>query len=167
VRADLNSLDLGEERFDVITSMDVLYHKQITDDSAVLRMFYRALRGDGLLIIQVPAYNWLKSSHDLAVHTARRYTRTGLASLLQSAGFQVEHMTHRVTALFPAVALYRLARKLLISTGDENTTGSDVVMPPPLLNNLLRRFHLAENRLAQRYVLPFGLSLFATARKQR
>ncbi|MBA4373278.1 MAG: class I SAM-dependent methyltransferase [Thermodesulfovibrio sp.] len=165
-QADLNSIDLGVECFDVITSMDVIYHKQIGDDSAVLGKFHRALRSDGLLVMQVPAYNWLKSSHDLAVHTARRYTGKQLSSLLQTAGFRVEHMTHRITALFLPIALYRLLNKLHASRDAKEMQKSDVVMPPALLNNLLRRFHLLENRLAQGYALPFGLSLFATARKR-
>lgn len=162
-RADLNTLEAGEDRFDVITSIDVLYHRGILDDSEVIRGFYRSLRPGGILVLQVPAYDWLKSSHDLAVHTARRYTSKKLASLLEAAGFHVEKITYRVSALFIPIAVYRLIRKML--TRISGAVGSDVVMPPAIINSLLRRIHLLENRLVLRHSLPFGLSVFAVARK--
>ncbi|KKQ78658.1 MAG: Methyltransferase type 11, partial [Parcubacteria group bacterium GW2011_GWC2_38_7] len=56
--ADLNLIDLGIERYDVITSIDVLYHQKIQNDSEVLSRFHRALKPGGILILNLPAYNF-------------------------------------------------------------------------------------------------------------
>jgi hypothetical protein len=54
----------------------------------LLRMI-EALRPGGLLILNLPASDWLYSNHDVAVHTSHRYTAREvrcLASLESAEG---------------------------------------------------------------------------------
>lgn len=163
--ADLSQADLGDERYDVITSMDVLYHQAIVDELPVLSSFYRALKPGGLLILNLVAHEFLRSTHDIAVHTRRRYTRADLLPLLAQAGFAVERASYRLTFLFLPIAAYRLGRRLFSPGAAPEEVLSDVHLPPRAVNGVLRRLTLAENRLIERHDLPFGTSLFAVARK--
>jgi SAM-dependent methyltransferase len=165
--ADLNSIDLEPGSFDVITSIDVLYHADVCDDVAVMRRLQRGLKPGGLLILNLVAYEFLRSSHDIAVHTRERYRRRMLCTRLQSAGFEIKVSTYRVTLLFPVIALYRLLSRLALGrTTEPAGVASDVSMPQPLINYLLLKIIALENMLLRVTALPFGSSVFVVARKE-
>ncbi|MBI5640745.1 MAG: class I SAM-dependent methyltransferase [Nitrospirae bacterium] len=164
-QADLNNVDLGKERFDIITSIDVLYHKAVRDDALIIGKMYDALRPGGFLILNLPAYDFLKGGHDIAVHTERRYTKSALNRMLTSSGFIVEKASYRIAFLFLPVALYRLARKPFLHVRNQNNQLSDVSKPPAIVNKLLLRLNVYENSLMEKYSLPFGTSVFVLARK--
>ena len=162
VRHDLVADNLGTERYDVITCMDVLYHRAITDERAALGNLHRALRKGGLFLIQVPAFNLLRGAHDVAVHTRRRYRRRELVRLLRETGFQVKLASYRLFPLFlPAMLWRRLTR------ADGGPPQSDLVRSfPPWMAQLLIGYIKAENRcLSVGVSLPLGTSVFAAARK--
>ena len=164
--ADLNDADLGSARYDVITSIDVLYHQAIDDDAPVLAAMYRALKPGGMLILNLVAFEFLRSTHDLAVHTRERYTRKLLLGRLQRAGFTVETVSYRLALLFLPIALVRLGKRLLHRNEDAPADiASDVSLPPFWLNRVLLGVLRLENRLIGRWPLPFGTSLFVVARK--
>lgn len=159
-RTDLNFTDLGTEKYDVITSIDVLYHKQIQDDSDILMKFLKALKPGGVLILNLPAYNLLKSRHDLAVHTRERCTKSALTEKLKEAGFAIEKATYRIGFLFPVIALYRLMQRRM------DKPVSDVSMPSKPVNQLLLGLNRMENFFIEKvFTIPFGSSLFLVARK--
>ncbi len=163
--ANLNSTDLGEGRYDVITSIDVLYHSAVADDAAVLAKFYRALRPGGLLILNLPAHEFLRSTHDIAVHTHKRYTRRELLPLLTREGFSVERATYRLAFLFIPIACCRLAKRLLPRSPEAEDVASDVTLSPAPVNSLLLQLVRAENLLLRHCSMPIGTSLFVTARR--
>jgi 2-polyprenyl-3-methyl-5-hydroxy-6-metoxy-1,4-benzoquinol methylase len=164
-RADLNSVQLRAASYDLITSIDTLYHLAIADESSVLAKFHGALKPGGLLIINLVAHEFLRSSHDIAVHTRRRYTRPEVVALLEQAGFRVERATYRVGFLFPPIALYRLLKRQTLTAAAGEAVVSDVSAPSPLLNRLLLAVSRLENRLLRHVDLPIGTSVFAVARK--
>jgi len=161
---DLVRDEVGKEQFDLITSIDVLYHRQVTDEAAVLRNLHRALRPQGLLLIQVGAFELLRGSHDLAVHTRRRYRRGELVKLLETAGFAVEFATYRLFPLFLPVLVWRCFTR---SFPARDGRASDVARPcPPLVNRLLMHYLKVENGLLNLGLrLPVGTSVFVAARK--
>lgn len=164
--ADLNDVDLGEARYDVITAIDVLYHRAIRDDIPIFASLFRALKPGGVLILNLVAFELLRSTHDLAVHTRERYTRGPLLARLASAGFSVEIASYRLALLFPVIALVRLGKRWRHRGRiPAEAVPSDLRLPPPLLNRLLLGLVRLENRLIGRYPLPVGTSLFAVARK--
>ncbi|MDA8100880.1 MAG: class I SAM-dependent methyltransferase [Nitrospiraceae bacterium] len=164
MQADLNTVRLAPGSYDVITCIDVLYHRRVRDDRQVLARFFDALAPGGMLILQAPAYEWLRSGHDVAVHTARRYRKKELLAKARECGFAVEFATYRVSMLFPLIAGLRLLRRFFPGRSDR-PPDSDVTMPTPMLNTVLRWILQAENRLLDRISLPFGSSLFIRARK--
>jgi len=60
--------------FDAIMYIDVIEH--IEDDHAELARAYQHLAPNGVLIVLVPAYQWLYSPFDKAIGHYRRYTRS-------------------------------------------------------------------------------------------
>ena len=72
--------------FDIVLSLDVLAFRGVDEQSAIGEM-YRVLRPGGSLIINVPAFDFLRGSHDAAVSQIRRYTRPQLAALLKARRF--------------------------------------------------------------------------------
>ena len=152
--ASAQDLPFEDGSFDCTLALDVLSARGV-DNRLALREIRRVLRPEGTLIVQVAAYERLRSDYDDAVGTAHRYSADSLRSLLESEGFQLEHLTHRITTLFPlAAARRRLAR----SAG-----ASDLKLPPGPLNRLFLGLTRLEDRVARRRRLPFGLSIFAVA----
>lgn len=164
VRADVQRIPFPDRAFDLVVSMDVICCVDAPGDAEALREMGRVLKPGGNLLLNLPAYEFLRSHHDAAVHTRQRYTRGRLKALLAGAGFQVGQITYRNTLLFPVAALVRLARNLLGSKADESR--SDLGTLPVALNRALTLPLLCENRLLRSgFNLPFGLSLFCVATK--
>lgn len=150
------ALPFGDGTFDAVLSLDVLYHQWVPDDLQSLKELRRVLKPGGKLLIQVPAYEWIKSGHDIGAMTARRYTAPLLLELLRAAGFSTARTAYRMTALFPFVALKRIIR---------NKEGSDMKSTSPRFNALLKCIIRVENVVARTIRLPFGLSVFGVGTK--
>jgi SAM-dependent methyltransferase len=160
VRGSVTQLPFATGAFDVVLSLDVLYHGDVPDDAAAARELHRVLRPYGLLILNLPAYESLRGAHDVAVHTARRYSRRRILHLLEEAGLQPARVTHWNGLLLPAAAAHRLLSRL--RPGEPT---SDVQPVAPALNTALTAILRLEAALLSRADLPFGLSLLALARK--
>lgn len=158
--ASTTALPFPSACFDVVLSMDVLQHQAIADTSAALGEIGRVLRPDGVLLINLPAYQWLHSSHDVAVYQDRRFTRGELITILVSNGFEPLETTYWNTLLFPPAATVRLWRKLRPPDFSDLATA-----PGPVTNRVCGTLLGLERRLIQVVPLPFGLSVFAAARK--
>lgn len=165
--ADLNDVDLPPEAYDLVVSLDVLYHSWIADDVAVMRRFHRALKPGGGLVLNLVAWEFMRSTHDLAVGTRERYRRETLRRRLIAAGFEPEKLTYRLFLPFPFIAALRLAKKALwrVGGGEGSRVASDLRKPPAALNRLMLGLVRMENRFLRRHGLPLGSSLFAVARK--
>jgi len=169
VQGDLQTVDVPQAGFDLITCIDVLYHQGITDDVAVLKRLHKALRPNGMLLLNLVAFPSLYSAHDVAVHTRERYTRPVLRQRLLSAGFTVERLTYRVSALFPLIWVWRWLRRHALQRlqpAAQNQIASDLSMPSSMLNSGLLALMRLENRFLAHVNLPFGSSLFAVCRKE-
>src|SRR4029079_13025367 len=78
--AGLEQLPFGDAEFDLILATDVLEH--IPHDEVAARELRRVAAPGALLMVTVPAYQWLWSHHDDSHHHQRRYTLPALRSRL-------------------------------------------------------------------------------------
>lgn len=158
-RASVSDLPFADASFDLVLSLEVLYHAQVVDDTQALREALRLLKPGGYCAVRLPAYQWLMSAHDTAVHTRRRYTAGELRRAAVAAGFGVERITYLNAILLPPA----IVRRLLARRGDESQ--SDVRPLWRHLNEALLQTLSFERHFLQRWNLPAGLSVFALLRK--
>ena len=160
-RASVSNLPFRVHSFDLVTSFDVIYHRAVENDELAMAEMARVLRPNGSLLIRVPAYNWMRSAHDDAVHTGRRYTRRGLDKKLRRAGLRPTFVTYANTLLFPVAVAYRFLGKLR----PHRRHGSDVGPMIPSLNRWFGAALKLEAGILRHSRLPFGLSVIALAQK--
>ena len=159
LRGSVNELPYADGTFDVIVSLDVL-NADGTDPAAAIAEFRRVLQPDGLLILNLAAYQWMLSYHDRAVGQSRRFSLGDVNGLLQQSGLRRLQGTYWNTFLFP---LMILRRKVLPAP----RTGSDVQAIPGPLDALFRHLVSVEGWIIGTGVsLPFGGSVLAVARKE-
>lgn len=145
-------LPYADRKFDVICLFDVLEH--VERDREALRILRERLAPNGLLIITVPAYQWLYSSHDEQHHHYRRYTARQLQTIARAAGLQPTRVGYYNSVLFPLALIRRLAEKLLGLHPID-----DSALPGSLLNGFLYRAFCFEARVIGGWFFPFGLSV--------
>jgi SAM-dependent methyltransferase len=160
MQGDICALPFEEASFDAVICSSVLYHAWVPNIPAALHEFHRVLRPGGLLLINVPAFAFLHSAHDDAVMTARRFTRRELRQLLEGNNFQIRRLSYWTTLLFPlAVA----ARTFGGSKMGRDFETAEMSFAQRGLAKIMR----IELSLLKSFSLPFGVALFAVARKQR
>jgi len=158
VQAGIDAMPFDDACFDLITCLDVLEH--IEDDLGALLELRRVARHGGLLLLTVPAYPRLWSSHDELNRHCRRYTRRELLGRAVEAGWRPLRTTHFNALLLPVAAAWRLGDRLRSSQAPPT---SELVRTPASLNWLLEQPLQAEAavlRTGRR--IPAGLSLVGT-----
>lgn len=157
---DVAALPFSNASFDAVICSSVLYHEWVPDVPAALAELHRVLRPGGILLVNLPAHHFLHSPHDVAVQTARRFTRKESRNLVEGAGFQVEKNTGWTSLLFPlAVAARTLA-------GSQQ--GHDLHQQAgsrSFKNTLFSTVMDVELAILRRISLPFGVGIFLVARK--
>ena len=154
-----DNLPVPEEFFDAVLLIDVLEH--IDDDCASVSKIHNLLKPDGILLITVPAYQWLYTARDYMHHHKRRYSKKQLHELILSQGFSKEIESYYNFWLFPLACMERISKKILGMDKQE----TDLVVPPAPINNLMRLIFQSERFLLPYINLPFGLSLIGVYRK--
>lgn len=144
--------------FDLICLFDVLEH--VEDDVAALKRIYPLLEKRGVVLLTVPAFQWLYGPHDKAHHHFRRYTAFRLRGVASQAGFRVERCGYFNTLLFPLAAAERLAMRFL---GKQESNGA--VLRNPLLNAFLFKVFAFERYVLPYAFFPFGVSVIAVLEK--
>jgi SAM-dependent methyltransferase len=162
-QASVTQIPYRSESFDVVFSFDVLEQLSVKDGAEAIREMHRVLKPGGSFFIRVPAFEWMRSSHDADLNTVHRYSRPELVPMLRQAGFETSLASYANTLLFPVVVLRRSLKKLGIGRGTD-------VKPLPgalgWIDPIFRRVLAAEARmLGAGQSFPFGLSVIAYAKK--
>lgn len=145
---------------DAVVSLDLIEH--VADDVGALREMYETLRPGGVLIVTVPAYQFLWSAHDDAVGHLRRYTRGGLLRVAREAGFEVVLGAYAMSSILPAAMAVRLAERLRPRRGEP---AARFIRLPGAVNGALERI-IGLGPMPLRFVpIPFGLSIVLVARR--
>ncbi len=74
-------------KFDTVIALNVIEH--IEDDSLAIRNAKSLLGNEGILIVLVPAGQWLYNQLDKELGHYKRYTKSQLNNLMKSAGFRI------------------------------------------------------------------------------
>jgi 2-polyprenyl-3-methyl-5-hydroxy-6-metoxy-1,4-benzoquinol methylase len=160
---DLNDWQGKSGYYDIIVSLDVLYHQGIINDAKIIRRFYSSLKEGGILIINLPAFESLRRGHDVVVKSARRYTRKKVEDILRESGFSVHIITYRLPLLFIIIKLLKALQFFIKSSFLEK---SDTRPLPAIINRFFLMMVRIENQVIRNNIsIFFGSSVFAVAKK--
>jgi ubiquinone/menaquinone biosynthesis C-methylase UbiE len=144
--------------FTFVSLLDMIEH--VENDFELLKEVYRVCRPQSIVVITVPAFNFLWGTHDVSHHHKRRYKRNQLRDICLSAGFLLERLTYTNFFIFFPVLLRRISSSKSSDVGE-----SDLRRVPAIVNGLLKCIYRFEAFYLKRGRFPFGVSLLAVLRK--
>jgi SAM-dependent methyltransferase len=155
LQANVLSLPLVSRSASVVCLLDVIEH--LPDPVSGLAEARRVVTKDGVVVVTVPAHQWLWSAADEELGHHRRYTIPMLRDQLQDAGLQTVWCSHAFSWCVPPVWLVRKAKK---------SSKAELGIGPasPLVNSTADRLNAAERAFLRRRSLPFGTTVVAVAR---
>jgi SAM-dependent methyltransferase len=158
------ALPFADESFDVVAAFDVIEH--CDPESAVVSELARVLTPEGRMLISVPAYTWVWTRFDELSGHYRRYTRRRAIEAVRAAGLTVDRATYVFMSVFPIFAVDRLRTRVRERVTDG--AGPDVATLPRVSSTVertLMALSRLDQRLLQRFDLPFGSSVVVAATK--
>jgi SAM-dependent methyltransferase len=144
--------------FGLILMLDSLEH--MPDAQAALETARGLLLDRGFLVLTVPAFMALWTSHDDLNHHQVRFTKSSLGPLLIFAGFEIVEMRYFFQWIAPCKLVTRALERLW------PRAPRPPVIPPWPLNQLAGTLSRLEWRTYGRILQAFGSSLLAVARKR-
>lgn len=151
-----------EDEFDAICMFDVLEH--ISKDDEALHNAHKMLRGNGHIVLTVPAHTWLWNCQDKISGHKRRYTKKMAVDKLHAAGFEVVVARYFFISLVPLLLLRRVLNRECHASSNSKIQKGDISINP-FLNQLLLSISRAENRFHTFIPNYFGGSLLLIASK--
>ncbi len=174
VQGDANQLGalFAPASFDLITFFNVLYHRWMSDDQAIINGAARVLRPGGHLLMTEPAFQMLWRRHDRLDMGKRRYRMRDFRKFFERAGLGYHTGQYFNALAVPACVLLALSDKIgsskndtELDTVDHGCQAAEMAVPSAPLNDALLRYMALESRLLGAVPLPLGVTLLAVARK--
>ncbi len=147
------------KRYSLLLMLDVLEH--LPDAAAALRRAIGLLEPEGTLILTVPAFPLLWTSHDDLNHHFTRYTRKTLAAIVERAPARLLENRYFFRWMTPLKIAVRVKEALF------GATPTTPRIPPHWINQSMRAISNAEEWAVGRFPIPFGSSLIAVARREK
>lgn len=147
------------ESHDYVFLFDVLEH--ITNTQLFLQCVLRPLRPGGVLFVNVPAMEWLRSEYDNTIGHLRRYTAATLCQEFNGYPARIEEVRYWGFSLVPILLLRKAMTKRKKDRGQIIRDG----MKPPYqwINNALAVLGKIESTWLQHP--PIGTSVLLAIRK--
>ena len=155
------------ERHRVVAAQHILISKKIGevccqgifDPLICLRRGVELLEPNGTLLITVPAFPCLWTSHDELNHHFKRYTKTTLTEVTRRAGIEVLSCRYFFQWTFPVKLMVRLKEGFL------DASVRPPKIPPHWVNDTLYRVSKVEQKVFGLLPVPFGSSLILVGGK--
>lgn len=155
-----DSLDLLSSKFDLILILDVLEH--IPDDGAMLYRLEQILAETGKIIITVPAFKFLWSSHDILNKHYRRYDKKMLCSAVKKTQLKMIRSFYWNFLFFFPIALAKVVKRK-----STRRIKSDITPLPKYVSLIYRCLLRIENQYTKMgFNFPFGVSLVSILKKE-
>lgn len=164
VRADAAALPFKNLSFDLVFFLDVLYHRNIKNDVFALQEAQRTMKRGGYLLLTDSAFNFLCSTHDIALQARERYRKKILRKKVEKANFSILKMSYFNFFLFFFVLTIRLWKKFF--GGRRRSAESDLKPVAKKINNVLLNILKWEAFLLRHLNFPFGSSILCLAVKK-
>jgi SAM-dependent methyltransferase len=162
-RASAAQIPFASDKFDLALSFEVMDELSLDKAQDAFREIHRVLKPGGSFFVRLPAFEWMRSTHDDDIQTVHRYTSGELRGMLRGAGFEVRFSSYANALLFPVVLLKRSLKKIGIGRGtDTKPLPRGLQWIDPIFRSALG---VEARVLGARRSLPFGLSVICLARK--
>lgn len=163
-QSDLRNPEIRVNELDLLLSCDAISVAGLDESKNGLLQLIERLRVGGLFILNMPAFSWLFSSHDVITRTRDRMNAPEIRSLFADLGLRVELLTYRVFSLFPAIVMARMPS--MLERPGEQVARSDLKPVPSAINKTLEKILAVENWMVTKGVgFPWGSSVYAVGRK--
>lgn len=156
VNGEAESLPKFSNKYDLVTFLDVLYHRNISSPERAVVEAKKVLNKNGFLLITDSAFSWLTSTHDRVMHGTRRFTLRQLEKILQKQNFMVLKASYLYFSLFPLL----MVKRFFFSSRH-----SDVNPIPMLLNYFIISVLWIENIFLRWVRYPWGSSVVILAQR--
>jgi len=153
--SNAKTFPLKSKSFDLCLAVDVIEH--IESPQQAINELYRVCRPGGLVMMVIPAFQFLWSDRDVRLDHYHRYTTKEIRILVGNAGFEVLKLSYINFFYFPI--LWSLVK---IKKGRLKT---DVATVPGFLNWVLLKFLDVETSLLKRVNFPLGYSTLLVAKR--
>lgn len=157
VRPFDDTFDVGR-RYGLVLMLDVLEHLQHPE--LALRHALSLLEPGGRIVINVPAFEILWTSHDDYNRHVTRFTRRSFGRMADAAGMWIESCRYLFYWTWPVKLAQRVAERVMPGTP------RPAQVPRAWVNHTLWALCRAEQRLLRRLPMPFGSSLFVIGGKK-
>ncbi len=163
--SNVENLPFRDSSFSKVLMLDVLEH--VNHDREVLHEAIRVCKPGGMILLTVPAFQFLWGDIDIVTHHKRRYTINDLKMLVSSGGVHVVKASYFNFILFPFIAAIRFMEKLTFRhKKSEGSIQSDFSFNKPgFVNDLLTGVFSLESGLLPILNFPVGVSILFILKK--
>jgi 2-polyprenyl-3-methyl-5-hydroxy-6-metoxy-1,4-benzoquinol methylase len=170
VRKSLYQFDIRkvtfDDEFDFVCLFDLLEHIEEEEEKVVLHNVHRMLhKGNGKIIITVPAHQWLWSLYDNVARHKRRYTKKHLKEKLRKSGFEIIEMKYFFMFITPLLFI-RVLRNPDRGRNYDGYRAEDSINNP-FINKVLLWLCRLENKFIDWLPNIFGGSLYVVAQVEK
>jgi SAM-dependent methyltransferase len=148
----------SKKKYDLILAADVIEH--IKNDKKIINNLNKILKKNGLIIVTVPAYQFLFSKKDQALKHFRRYNLNGLKKLFNS-DFKTLKISYYNSLLFipiaTAIIFFKLINHQFINEVEKK--------PNNILNYIFYSLFKLEKFILKYFNFPFGISIISVFKK--
>lgn len=157
IKRIIPSISKIKGKFDLITIFDALEH--IKDDKKTIKELRLFLNDGGAIMITVPAFQFLWSSHDeLSMHF-RRYNKKSIKEVFRDYK-EIKISFFNYFLFFPILITRKFFNMLNLKV-KQNEIGNNF-----LFNSILKQIFNIETLLINKIDIPFGTSLYAIYEKK-
>ncbi|OFY47414.1 MAG: hypothetical protein A2W85_01760 [Bacteroidetes bacterium GWF2_41_31] len=146
------------DKYDVVLLLDVIEH--IDNVNEFISAALKHLKNNGIIIVGVPAYQWLYSNYDLELGHYRRYNRSQIKQLFIELELDIIETKYWGLSMIPLL----LIRKYYLKMNRKNIVEKGFGIPHPLFNKLALHIMNLETMFIKNPIS--GSSLFAIAQKK-
>ena len=165
--SEAENLPYRESFFSLVLMLDVLEH--LDSDENGLKEAVRVCKPGGIILLTVPAFQFLWGNQDIVSNHRRRYSIKDLNALVNSKELNVIKVSYFNFFLFPIISALRVLRNLMLNDYKkvETTVKSDFsINKPGLFNNILTAIFSLECKFIDFLDFPVGSSIICVLKKR-
>ena len=161
--ADLQTqpLPYSKNYFSLVVCLDTLEH--MSDDQRLVKEMARVTKTKGIIIISVPAYQWLFSYWDKILGHFRRYNQKTLRRAIAKDQLKIKFISYYFSFLLLPAMFVRLV-KVVTRQKRQSDFATDPL--PVFTHSMVSFLGGLELLWLKRFKIPFGLSLVGVFQKK-